>query len=96
MKHVIWGLFLIMLVGCAGAKIIKETKDGGRVAAYGANGLAAEKAITLAHKKMATKCPQGYEVIEEGWQGSGVTSYGGGVGVEAQEKYFDFKCKNNN
>lgn len=94
MRSVIMILGLAFLLsGCAAAQLEKETKDGGRVVVYGARGVAADKGIKQAQETMSKKCPNGYDVIEEGWQGSGVTMYGGGLATETQAKYFEFKCK---
>lgn len=95
MRVVILSALVLGLAGCANARLVKETSDGGRVMAYGSQGIAKEKAIKLAHAEMEKKCPNGYEITEQGLDNTGVGVYHAGMTSQVQDKYFDFKCKDN-
>lgn len=77
------------LSGCATVHMQKETKDGGRVSIFGPPDDGFKKAAKL----MAKKCPNGYEEVERGIQGSGTTMHGGGSSTEVPARYIEFKCK---
>lgn len=91
-------LFL-MSVGCAslGDKmgttfIIKENKDGGRIMLNGNGTWMEAGSRKKAEKDMSKKCPNGYEIVEEGLmeRPADVTLSGH---THRMEKYLEFKCK---
>lgn len=84
-------LLIVMLTSsCAStSRMVKETRDGGRVMILGSRGVGLDAGIKHANGSMSKKCPKGFDITEKGWmQSSSITGKG-----TVEEKYFDFKCK---
>jgi hypothetical protein len=58
------GLFLCaaLVAGCSSYRVVKITPNGGEVALQGSQESAREKAAEY----MSSRCPQGYDIVEEG------------------------------
>jgi len=54
---------LAFVTGCAGSiRVVEDARSGGTVALHGPE----EKAREKADEHMKTRCPSGYEVVEQG------------------------------
>lgn len=97
MKTVLSILILIM-TGCASMSdsvartfMIKETKDGGRIMLNGTGNWMESGSRKKAESDMNAKCPNGFEVVENGLMQSPEQSPLL-EGRHLMEKYLDFKC----
>lgn len=92
-RYMILASILIFQLGCAVARLEKESPDGGRVQVTGP-GNRAPSGIQKAQAVILKKCPNGYQELERGIVNSGAamgTGIGGSVPIE--DFYIDFKCK---
>lgn len=74
------------------APLVKSTKDGGRIILNGTGTWMEDGSRKKADLVMKEKCPNGFEIIEEGLMQRPVmvTTYASFV----NEKYLEFKCLN--
>lgn len=65
----------ILIVGCASSDIRNWNSENrtGRIVVFSGKNLLSTPTIEDVHDELIERCPSGYRVQKEGWQGSGIT-----------------------